>query len=256
MDFTGQISGDWEQETLDLTPYVGQTVQIVWYYQGVDFGIPLYGWLVDDIGITGVTATGAARLSSPKTLVRDHFTLSGPVNQSGNAVSTVISNAPPGEYTVTFDDVTFYQTPASQTNTLATGGTLNFTGDYTFIDANHNGISDAWEKYYFGSAGTNRTQFTDSDGDGMPDYAEFIAGTDPTNAASRFIFLSAAVQTNRLVQLKWAAIPGRLYQLESSTDLVNWTPLTGWLQASVSPVSYSGTNAVSGSQYFRVQVRP
>ncbi len=53
----------------------------------------------------------------------------------------------------------------------------------------------------------------------MSDYAEFIAGTNPTNAASRFIFVSAAVQTNRFVQLKWAAIPGRLYQLESSTNL-------------------------------------
>ncbi len=66
----------------------------------------------------------------------------------------------------------------------------------------------------------------------------------------------AVVQINRLVQLEWAAVPGRLYQLENSTNLVNWTPLTGWLQASASLMSYSGTNAVSGSQYFRVQVRP
>jgi hypothetical protein len=58
------------------------------------------------------------------------------------------------------------------------------------------------------------------------------------------------------VQLKWAAIPGRLYQLESSTNLVNWTLLTGWQQAVASPISYSGTNAVTRSQFFRVQVQP
>ncbi|MEI9863319.1 MAG: hypothetical protein WDN00_01925 [Limisphaerales bacterium] len=157
------------------------------------------------------------------------------MNQSGNAISTTISNLPPGQYRVKFSDVTFYQTPAGQTNTVSANGTVNFTGNYVFIDANHNGISDSWENYYFGSAGNDRTQTTDSDGDGMPDYAEFIAGTNPTNAASKLIFVSAAVQTNRFVQLKWAAIPGRLYQLESSTNLNTWTPLTSLQQATYQP---------------------
>jgi len=256
MDFTGQVSGGWEQETVDLTPYVGQTVQIVWYYQGVDIGTPLYGWLVDDVSITGAATTGSGKIVVAKNLGQGTFTLTGPVSQSGNAVTTTISNAPPGEYSVNFSDVTFYQTPANQSSMLTVGGSLNFTGNYIFIDANRNGISDAWENYYFGSAGTNRTQNTDSDGDGMSDYSEFIAGTNPTNAASKFIFLSAAVQTNHFVQLKWAVIPGRLYELEGSTNFVNWTPLTGWQQATTSPMSYSGTNATTRSQFFRAQVRP
>ena len=152
----------------------------------------------------------------------------------------------------------FYQTALDQSNTLATAGTLTFTGNYTFIDANHNGISDAWEKYYFGSVTTNRTQLTDSDGDGMSDYAEFIAGTNPTNAASKLVFLSVMVQSNRFVQLRWAAIPGRLYQVEYSTNFASWTPLSDWLQASGSPMSYTATNFDFGryAHMFRVQVRP
>ena len=90
----------------------------------------------------------------------------------------------------------------------------------------------------------------------MSDYAEFIAGTNPTNAASKLVFLSAAVQTNRLVQLKWAAIPGRLYQMESSSNLITWATNTDWQQATSSPMSYSGTNATTGARFFRVQVRP
>ena len=90
----------------------------------------------------------------------------------------------------------------------------------------------------------------------MSDYAEFIAGTNPTNAASKLNFVSAVVQTNRMVELKWSTVPGRLYQIESSTNLANWTPITDWQQAMSSPMSYSGTNAATGSRFFRVQVRP
>jgi hypothetical protein len=256
VDFSSLNSDGWEQETVDLTPYAGQTIQVVWYYQGVNFGSPLYGWLVDDVGITGVTSSGSGTITIAKNLGQGTFNLTGPINQSGKLPLTTITNAPPGQYVVTFSDVTFYQTPTNQTGTLTIAGSLNFTGNYSFIDANQNGISDAWENYYFGAAGTNRTVLTDSDGDGMTDYAEFIAGTNPTNAASKFIFLSANVLTNQSIQLKWAAIPGRLYQLESSTNLVTWTSLTGWQQAIASPMIYSGTNAATGSRFYRTEVQP
>src|SRR5208283_4275788 len=137
-------------------------------------------WLVDDIGITGVAGGGTIVIS--KNLGQGTFTLNGLISESGTAPSTTITNAPPGPYTVQFSDVAFYQTPKDQSGTLTNGSTLTFSGNYTFIDVNHNGISDAWEKYYFGSASTNRTQYTDTDGNGMSDYAKFIAGIDPTNA--------------------------------------------------------------------------
>ncbi len=143
------MSDGWEQETVDLTPYVGKTIQIVWYYQGVYIGTPLHGWLVDDVSITGVTAADAGTITISKNLGQGTFNLTGPMNRSGSAASTTISNAQPGQYTIRFSDVTFYQTPASQTNTLAASGTLSFNGNYVFIDANHNGISDSWENYYF-----------------------------------------------------------------------------------------------------------
>ena len=159
-----------------------------------------------------------------------------------------------------FSDVAFYQTPPDQSQTLTNARTLTFTGTYDFIDANQNGISDAWEKYYFGSVTTNRTQFTDSDGDGMSDYAEFIAGTDPTNAASKLVFLATTLLTNKLVQFEWAAIPGRLYQVQTCglalTNQQSWTPVSDWLHASGSPMYFSATNADKGVHAFRVQVRP
>ena len=123
---------------------------------------------------------------------------------------------------------------------------------------NHNGISDAWEMAYFGSVTTNRTQFTDTDGSGMSDYGKFIAGLNPTNPASKFIIFPVTVQSNRFFQLQWAAIPDRLYQLQTLTNDVSWAPLTDWIQASDSPMSYTATNFNfdRDAHMFRVQVRP
>jgi len=33
-------------------------------------------------------------------------------------------------------------------------------------------------------------------------------------------------------------------------------PITDWLQAQASPMSYTTTNSTSGSHFYRVQVRP
>ena len=262
-DFAGNVAHTWQQESVVLDSYVGKTVQIVFYYEGIPWAGPrAYGWLIDDISITGVAAGG--NVSITKNLWQGTWSLSSlsfiglvPV-QSGVAPSVTISNLAAGQYAVQFGDVPYYQTPDEQTNTLTAGGKVNFSGNYTFLDVNHNGISDAWEMDYFGSVTTNRTQFTDTDGDGMSDYAEFIAGTNPTNAASKLAFLSVTVQSNRFVQLQWAAIPGRAYQLQTLTNDVSWAPLTDWLQASGSPISYTATNFNfdSHAHMFRVQVRP
>src|SRR5262249_36203730 len=44
-DFSGQSALDWQEETLDLTPYVGKAIQVVWDYAGVSIGSATYGWL-------------------------------------------------------------------------------------------------------------------------------------------------------------------------------------------------------------------
>jgi hypothetical protein len=84
-------------------------------------------------------------------------------------------------------------------------------------------MSDLYEQYYFGSVSTNRTRLTDTDGDGMSDYAEFIAGTDPTNALSNLRIIRSYA-SNGVMTAQWSAVPGRIYQVQTSTNLLDWSP--------------------------------
>ena len=254
VDFSGLVSDDWEMETVDLTPYVGQPIQIVWDYLAFEGGTT-YGWLVDDVGVTGVSAGAGGTIVVSKNLASGSLTLTGPISQSGSGLLMTVSNAPPGQYTAQFGDVAFYLTPPPQTNTLLASNILTFTGTYTFPDVNSNGMSDLYEQYYFGSVSTNRTRLTDTDGDGMTDYAEFIAGTDPTNPASNLRILKSFV-TNGVMTVQWSAVPGRIYQVQTSTNLMDWAPVSLWMQASFSPMTYTWTNATDKARTFRIEVRP
>jgi len=177
--------------------------------------------------------------------------------QSGVALSVTISNLPAAQYVLRFGDVPYYQTPADLTNTLSSGGTVNFTGNYTFFDVNTNGISDSWERYYFSSVSTNRTQLTDTDGDGMTDYAEFITGTDPNNASSVLELTPPAARPNGDLRFDWPSVPGRAYRLVSSADLVNWTELADWIRATTTTSSVVVAPPTNKASYFyRLEVRP
>ncbi len=256
VDYSGDASGDWRMETVVLTNYAGRPIQIVWDYLGFE-GATTYGWLVDDVGVTGVPAEGGGSVVVSMNIASGNFTLIGPTGstQNGSSLITTINDAVPGQYSVQFGDVAFYSTPPPLTNTLLASNILNFTGTYTFPDVNSNGMSDLYEQYYFGSVSSNRTRFTDTDGDGMSDYAEFIAGTNPTNASSNLRIIRAFA-TNNVMTLQWSAVPGRIYQVQSSTNLRDWPPVSLWLQASNSPMTYSWTNASDKERSFRVEVRP
>jgi len=93
-------------------------------------------------------------------------------------------------------------------------------------DLNGNGLPDWWEETYFGSASTNHSATADSDGDGCSDGDEWRAGTDPTNAVSRFVVAHADGGDGAKPVFSWASVAGRQYSVMMTRDLRSTMPWT------------------------------
>jgi sugar lactone lactonase YvrE len=121
--------------------------------------------------------------------------------------------------------------------------------------------SDDWKLHFFGSLTDPRAADTaDPDGDGMPNWMEFIAGTSPIDFHSKLQFTSAekcVVNGQAQTVVHWLTAPGRAYEVLSSAQPSGgpWNVL-----ATVSGDGAVGacadTNAAAAACYYRLRVLP
>jgi hypothetical protein len=152
--------------------------------------------------------------------------------------------------------VTSNQWTMAAANGLTASSTHSFQLDYTTTDGRRSPMSapasgTTWLGYYWGTPpyaipvewmtmyfGPNQTSWpsptADSDGDGMNNYQEFLAGTNPTNAASvlRVQISKTSSQGAQPQQLGlspqgmfviWNTQPGLTYQVQVTTDFTSWS---------------------------------
>ena len=107
-------------------------------------------------------------------------------------------------------------------------GWVNLGTGRLFVQAIHrtdtdgDGIDDAWEMQWFGNL-TIAGLGTDKDGDGQSDAAEYVADTNPFDAADNLKIVSHTYANGQTtVSLTFTSQPSRRYRLQHSADLVNW----------------------------------
>ncbi|MGH7954238.1 MAG: hypothetical protein ACREFE_20275, partial [Limisphaerales bacterium] len=104
----------------------------------------------------------------------------------------------------------------------------------------------------FAAAETN-----DSDGDGMLNWQEYVAGTNPTNASSVFSVRSLA-PTGPFVeyQITFSTALNRTYRVEVSSDLQTWQTLQDGIAGTGGDVTITDTRNLAGATqtYYRVAV--
>ncbi|MDA0752741.1 MAG: thrombospondin type 3 repeat-containing protein [Verrucomicrobia bacterium] len=115
-----------------------------------------------------------------------------------------------------------YVTTAGVKSTLSAPGEGTTWGD----DNNNDGLPDSFQQTFWGF---NPKQWDDSqmdsDGDGLTNLEELLAGTNPLNPRS--VLQVGMEKVDGDYWLAWDTIPGAVYQIQSTGDLLQWGNVTG-----------------------------
>lgn len=136
------------------------------------------------------------------------------------------------------------------------GGTVDI-GAYEFQNPSST-ISYSWLQQY-GLSTHGDADFADADGDGMNNWEEWIADTNPTNAASLLRMVGASPSNGEIV-VTWQSVSTRNYSVERASQLVPSGTSFSTIAMNVPGIegytSYADTNAPSnGPSYYRISVR-
>ena len=136
-------------------------------------------------------------------------------------------------------------------NPRIVGGTVDI-GAYEFQHPS-SVISYAWLQQY-GLPFDGSADFTDPDNDGMNNYQEWIAWTDPTNAASVLKMLAPSNSASG-VAVSWLSVLERNYTVFRSTNLPSFVTLTTSIPGQTNITTYVDTNSLGvGPFFYRVGV--
>ncbi|MBN1669568.1 MAG: right-handed parallel beta-helix repeat-containing protein [Kiritimatiellae bacterium] len=116
-------------------------------------------------------------------------------------------------------------------------------------------MHDAWELTYFlATNAVNGEATNDFDADGMSNLHEFLAGYDPTNAASLLEITAFDPASDTNVVLEWPSVSGKVYTVGHTAELTNsWTALQSGVTAA--PPSNVWTTQLDGTrQYYRIEL--
>jgi hypothetical protein len=203
--------------------------------------------------IAGTAVTVSANASDNVGVTGVQFKLDGAYLGIEDAV-------PP--YTVTFDSTKF----ANGTHVLsarsrdAAGNIaiaeINITIANGVSDYDADGLPDTWELQYFGSiSDPQAAPHSDPDGDGYSNEKEYKAKTSPMDRSSRLSVATQILSSPTSFQIQWQSVVGVSYAIQSTSDLVIWTPVETVVAGSTNSVWTDMTLSAENKKFYRVTVQ-
>lgn len=278
------VASPWYRQAL-----VGGSSVSIGYVAGAQANVPVYVKMTDGSTLSGLQfravvteQNGAPALTQPPQLILAPGISAPGIQQSSGPNSTAFGWSL-GSFNFQSRSSNFlgwirFSLPSAalsgQGYTVAfanADGSPNFNTQYSFetrsASVTVNGsatpaciCSDDWKQQFFGSlTSPSAADTADPDGDGVPNWMEFLAGTSPTDGASKLHFTgveSQVVNGQRQASLHWLTAPGIAYEVQwsASPSGGTWNVL-GTVSGDGTVTAYTDSSAGSG-RYYRLRVLP
>lgn len=124
-------------------------------------------------------------------------------------------------------------------------------------DSDQDGLPDEWENQFllnpFSATGDDGAS-GDPDGDGFSNLEEYLAGTNPQDAAS-LLKITATSAGGR--QITWQSIPGKVYQVLATSDVLQpMSPIATNVMAAGASTTFTDNTPGAARKFYRVTLAP
>jgi uncharacterized repeat protein (TIGR03803 family) len=208
--------------------------------------------------IVGTAHTVTATVTSngvPRSGAVVNFSVTAGPNLGKTGTATTIA----GQASFTYTGSTTAGTDTIRATSLGATGTA--TKVWIAPDSVGDGIPDWWRAQYFGGNGTTTNNQScaacDADGTGQNNLFKYVAGLDPTNAASAFVFSIQDVNGTQKSLTYGSIAAGRIYTPQFRTNLLtgNWGPLTfSDPTTNNNQVTITDPNATQTTRFYRIGI--
>ena len=121
-------------------------------------------------------------------------------------------------------------------------------------------VSDDWKTNYFGSTtSADADNDADPDHDGVPNWQEYLAGTNPLDASSqlKFSHVSALGKSSTVLAFQWETVIGRAYAIEATSALNGgtWATVSDIYQGNGAIQTFNQTNLTGTARFYRLRLQ-
>ena len=171
--------------------------------------------------------------------------------------STPVLDAIPNQY-YTFTNWTGSVSSVTNPLSLLIDGPKSVTANFAPIMVTNAPVAvPQWWLAQYGLTNFTVAITNDTDHDGVPNWAEYVAGSDPTSRASVFAITNLVVTKGTNFVIAWPSVAGRMYALDSTTNLLqSFAPLTGATNLPATPPVnvYTNTGTPALQIFYRLRV--